>query len=282
MQHDAVSPLRPIDPVYKFEGTANIWDDWRKLATLVKHLAARNLAMRYRGSALGFLWSMLNPMLLMAVYTFVFQFVFQARVPGIPYSAFFLTGVLAWNFVSGGAMSAAVSLLDGKALINKSAFPRVALPISAVAASAVNYLMTLPILITFNFLFGITPTRYFLLFPFAFVLLFLTALAIGLLLAALIPLYRDLQHLVEVLFVSWFLLTPVLYPMEQVTQNLKGGLSFLYAMNPMVGLINLVHGAFFGQPVSERIFAISLAGVLALLGLGSWVFNRMSAQVAEG
>ena len=279
-QHTVTSPTL-LSPAYKFEDGSNVWDNWGRLVTLVKHLASRNLALRYRGSALGFLWSLLNPVLLMVVYTFVFRLVFQTTVPGIPYPVFFLTGMLAWNFVSVGAMSAAVSLLEGKALISKCAFPRVALPMSAVLSNAVNYLMSVPILIAFNILFGITPTRSLLLFPFALILLLSIALAVGLLLAALIPLFRDLQHLVEVLFITWFLLTPVLYPMDQVTKSISKNLSLLYAMNPMVGVIELVHGVFFGQPVSGTIIGISLAGTFCFLVAGSLVFRRMAVYVTE-
>src|SRR6266446_3494760 len=112
MQH-AVAPTETLlDPVYQFEGDANVWSDWRKTVMLVKHLTWRHLAARYRGSALGFVWSLLSPVLLMGVYTFVFTFIFRAAVPGIPYHVFFLTGILAWNCVSIGASNAAVSLLD--------------------------------------------------------------------------------------------------------------------------------------------------------------------------
>ena len=281
MQQQAISSPSLLSPTYTFEGGANVWDDWSRLATLVKHLASRNLALRYRGSALGFVWSLLNPLLLMVVYTFVFRLVFQTTVPGIPYPVFFLTGMLAWNFVSVGAMSAAVSLLEGKALISKCAFPRVALPMSAVLSSAVNYLMTVPILIAFNLLFGIGPTRSLLLFPFALILLLSVALAVGLLLAALIPLFRDLQHLVEVLFITWFLLTPVLYPMDQVARSISKNLSLLYALNPMVGVIELVHAVFLGRPVSGTIMGISLAGTTCFLVVGSLVFRRMAVHVTE-
>src|SRR6266540_1576585 len=245
----AVAPTESLlDPVYQFEGDANVWRDWRKTATLVKHLTWRHLAARYRSSALGFVWSLLNPMLLMGVYTFVFNFIFRATVPGIPYPVFFLTGILAWNFISIAATNAAVSLVDSASLINKTAFPRLALPISAVFSNAINYLMTLPLLITFNLLFGITPTLSLLLLPCALLLLLLIALGIGVLLAALMPFFRDLQHLIEVLFTIWFFLTPVLYPMSLVRQNLPEGLLPLYALNPMVGIMHLVHAVFLGQP----------------------------------
>ena len=278
----AVAPTESLlDPVYQFEGDANVWRDWRKTATLVKHLTWRHLAARYRSSALGFVWSLLNPMLLMGVYTFVFNFIFRATVPGIPYPVFFLTGILAWNFIGTAATNAAVSLVDSVALINKTAFPRLALPISAVFSNAINYLMTLPLLITFNLLFGITPTLSLLLLPCALLLLLLIALGIGVLLAALMPFFRDLQHLIEVLFTIWFFLTPVLYPMSLVRQNLPEGLLPLYELNPMVGIMHLVHAVFLGQPLPGTSVAIAVGGVFCLLSLGLWVFQRLAIHCSE-
>jgi ABC-2 type transport system permease protein len=278
----AVAPAEELlAPVYEFEGAANVWSDWRKTATLVKHLTRRHLAARYRGSTLGFVWSLLNPVLLMGIYTFVFRFIFRATVPGVPYPVFFLTGILAWNFVSIAASNAAVSLVDGASLIKKTAFPHLALPLSAVLSNAVNYLMALPLLVTFNLLFGIAPTLSLLLFPCVFLLLLLIALAVGLLLAALMPFFRDLQHLLEALFTMWLFLTPVLYPMSLVMQNLPEGLLSLYKLNPMVGIMRLVHAVFLGQPWPGWSLAVTVAGVLCLLSLGLWVFQRLAMRVSE-
>jgi ABC-type polysaccharide/polyol phosphate export permease len=278
----AVAPTEELlAPVYEFEGTANVWSDWRKTATLVKHLTRRHLAVRYRGSTLGFVWSLLNPMLLMGVYTFVFHFILRATVPGVPYPVFFLTGILAWNFVNIAATNAAVSLVDGAALINKIAFPRIALPLSAVFSNAVNYLMTLPLLITFNLMFGVAPTLSLLLLPFALLLLLLIATGVSLLLAALLPFFRDLQHLIEALFTIWFFLTPVLYPMSLVAQNLPEGLLPLYELNPMVGVMHLVHTVFLGQPLPGMSLVVAVGGVLCLFSLGLMVFQRLAVRVSE-
>jgi lipopolysaccharide transport system permease protein len=281
MQYALAPTENLLDPVYQFEGDANIWRDWRKTVTLVKHLTWRHLAARYRSSVLGFAWSLLNPVLLMGVYTFVFRFIFRATVPGVPYPVFFLTGILAWNFVSIAAINAAVSLVDGAALINRAAFPRLTLPISAVLSNAVNYLMTVPLLVTFNLLFGITPTLSFLLFPCAFLLLLLMAIGMGVLLAALMPFFRDLQHLIEVLFAVWFFLTPVLYPMSLVAQNLPEALLPVYELNPMVGTIHLVHTVFLGQSLPGMSVAMAVGGALSLLSLGLWIFHRLAIRVSE-
>jgi lipopolysaccharide transport system permease protein len=278
----AVTPTEDLlAPVYQSEGDADVWSDWRKTATLVKHLTWRHLAARYRGSVLGFVWSLLNPVLLMGVYTFVFSVIFRTTVPGVPYSVFFLTGILAWNFVSIAALNAAVSLVEWAPLIKKAAFPRLALPLSAVLSNAVNYVVTLPILIMFNLLVGIAPTPSLLLLPCVLLLLLFVATGVGLLLAALMPFFRDLQHLIEALFTMWLFLTPVLYPMTLVTQNFPESLLPLYKLNPMVGTIRLVHAVFLGQPLPGRSVAVAVVGSLCLLSLGLWVFQRLAMRVSE-
>jgi ABC-type polysaccharide/polyol phosphate export permease len=280
---DQIAPLNPIllDPVYRLEGVSNTWGDWRKTATLIKHLAWRQLALRYRGSGLGFVWSLLNPVLLMGVYTFVFHFVFQATIPGVPYHVFFFTGLLAWNLVSAGTMAAAVSLLDGGSLMKKVAFPRVVLPLSAVASNAINYVVSLPIMLVFNLVSGVHPGWSILLFPVALILLMLVALSTGLLLAALVPRFRDLQHLIEVLLVAWFFMSPVVYPAAQVTRNVSSHVSLLYSLNPMVGVMQFVQSVFFGQPVMVGNLLISFCGILLLFAVGFRVFQRFSASVSE-
>jgi lipopolysaccharide transport system permease protein len=274
---NSVPPGNLLAPVYEFDRKDNAWSDWRKTAMLVKHLTWRHLAARYRGSSLGFAWSLLNPVLLMGVYTFVFRYIFRATVPGVPFPVFLLTGILAWNFFSSAALNAAVSLVSGASLINKAAFPRIALPVSAVLASAVNYLVTIPILILFGILFGILPTLSLLLFPFALILLLLMAIAAGALLSALMPFFNDLQHLIEVGFTMWFFLTPVVYPIDLVPPDFRR----YYELNPMVGIVELVHSVFLGQPLPLRSLIVAIIGVALVLGVGLLVFRRMAKHCTE-
>lgn len=268
-------------PAYILEGEADTWGDWRKTAALLKHLTQRHLAARYRGSMLGFIWSFLNPLLLMCVYTFVFRFVFRATVPGIPYPAFFLTGILAWNFVSIAIMNAATSVVDNVSLINKVYFPRIVLPLSAVLSNAVNYLVTLPLVLGFNLAFDIVPGVSFLLLPGALLVLVLVATGMGLLVASLAPFFRDLLQLLDVVFTAWFFATPVLYPMALLEQHLPTPLLVLYHLNPMVGAIRLVHSVFLATPVPAMAVAMAMGGAVGLLGLGIWSFARLAPHFSD-
>ena len=165
-------------PAYVLEGDSDIWSSRSKTAGLIAHLTRRHLAARYRGSTLGFLWSLLNPILMMCVYTFVFQYVLRFETPGVPFPVFFLTGLLAWNFIHTATLNAAASILDNHTLIKQAYFPRIALPLSAVLSNGVNYLVSVPLVVVFNLFFGIHPGWTIVLLPVA--LVFLMALATGL------------------------------------------------------------------------------------------------------
>src|SRR6185295_4814559 len=178
MAYAVASTEKLLDPVYQVVGEAS-WNSWRKTATLIKHMTWRSLASRYRGSALGFVWTLVNPIMLMFVYTFVFKFIFRMDSTGVPFQVYLMTGILAWNFFSTAAIQASVTLVSGASLVNKSAFPRIVLPVSAVIANAVNYLVALPLLFVFVLVSGVKPTGSILLLPVALLLLITMATGLG-------------------------------------------------------------------------------------------------------
>jgi ABC-type polysaccharide/polyol phosphate export permease len=274
---DQAKPPENLVAVYDLSRGHNVWSDWRKSAMLVKHLAWRHLAARYRGSSLGFAWSLITPLSLMGVYTFVFRYIFQATTPGVPFPVFMLTGILAWNFFNAAVLHAAVSLVNGANLINKASFPRIALPLSAIVANGVNYVVALPIVVIFNAMFGILPTSSLILLPLALILILMLSVGVGALLSVLMPFFNDLQHLIEVAFSMWFFLTPVVYPLNQVPERIVP----IYELNPMVGIIGLIHSAFLGQPFSPRSLLISVIGSTILFCLGLAVFKRRAMYCTE-
>jgi ABC-2 type transport system permease protein len=265
-----------LAPNYQVIGESS-WTSWSKTATLIKHMTWRSLAARYRGSALGFIWSLVNPIMLMVVYTFVFRYIFRISAPGVPFAAYLITGILAWNFLSLASIQASVALISGNALVNKCAFPKIVLPFSAVLASAVNYVAALPLLYIFILISGVKPTPNLLLLPFAVLLLAILAAGLGTLLSALMPFFRDLQHLIEVCFTMWFFLTPVVYDIGMVPERWQAW----YGLNPTVGIIQLVHSVFLGQPIPGRNLLVAIAGSLGIFIVGLLVFNRLSIHSAE-
>lgn len=265
-------------PAYLLEEGARTWSDWRRTAGLIRHLTRRNLAARYRGSILGFFWSLLNPLLMMGVYTLVFQYIFRLSSPGVPYPVFFLTGLLAWSFVQTATMNAAVSVVDNYPLINQAYFPRITLPLSSVLANLFNYVVSIPILLVFCVSFGIKPGLSLLLLPLSVLQLLLLAIGLGLIVAGLTPFFRDLVQLLEVVFVAWFFATPVLYPISMAQTNLPPGLFSVYHLNPMTGAISLVRVVFLGEAVPWPTLAVSAIGTVLLLVFGLFLFKRMSGR----
>ena len=188
-----------------------------------------------------------------------------------------MTGILAWNFFSTAAIQASVSLVSGASLVNKSTFPRIVLPVSAVLANAVNYLVALPLLFAFILISGVSPTASMLLLPCVFLLLTIIAIGLGALLASLMPFFQDLQHLIEVFFTMWFFLTPIVYDISLIPEH---GDQW-YALNPMVGIAEFIHTVFLGQTLHARSLAISVVGILGILLIGLWVFRRLAPHCTE-
>lgn len=270
-----------VPPAYLYEGRATCWDDWRNVAHLVLNMTRRHLADRYRGSALGFLWSFFHPILMMATYTFVFRFVFRQTIPGVPYPAFFLAGYMVWQFFYVSMTNAAASVVDGSYLINKTYFPRIALPLSAILSNTVNYLAGVPVLIGFAWALGLPPGWNLLFFPLALALALSVALGLGLLVAGLAPFFRDVIQLLEVVANVWFFATPILYPLEFPARSLGPELMTLYRLNPMVGVVRCFHSVFLGLPFPTEEAAISLVIGGALLWLGVRSFLKAAPHFTE-
>lgn len=288
-------PMQPprgaLPPAYILEGTTDTWQNWRKTAALTKHLAMRHLAQRYRGSSLGFLWSLLNPVLMTCIYSFVFKVVFRSEVPGVrSYTSYFLTGYLCWNFFSVAIFNAAASVAEGGHLINKCYFPRVVLPLSAILSSLMNYLMALPVLIVYNLIAGIWPGWSLLGLPVALGLTLLVAVGVGLLIASLAPFFRDLLQVLEVIFMAWFFATPIFYASSFIQDTFvqKGwspALLIFLKFNPMVGAVEAMHAVFLGPAISwssvwSEVWIAFVIG-LALLALGWHCFSHMADRFGD-
>lgn len=261
-------------PEYIIEGVADPWADRRRIFNLLRYLTRRHLAERYRGSSWGVVWSLLNPLLMMGVYTFVFRYILRASVPGVAYPVFFLSGYLAWNGFNIAAQNAAASVVDGAWLIRRACFPRVVLPLSAVLSNVLNFLIALPLLVLFNWAMGTPPGWRLLWAPLGVMALVGVAVGIGLLLASLAPFFRDLLQLTDIVFQAWFFATPILYPVAMVEAHLGGAALGLYRLNPMLGPVRLMQTALLDRPLTAAEIWPSLAVGALLLAAGWWTFRR--------
>jgi lipopolysaccharide transport system permease protein len=188
-----------------------LWD----YRDLLYNLVVRNLKLRYKNSVLGILWSLLNPLLMMLVFTFVFK-VLAGRSELPAYPAFILSGVLAWNLFSSSVTAATGSIVENAHLIKKVYFPREVLPMSVVLSNLVNYLLALPVYFLLATALGQTPTMWVLLLPGVILVQLFFTLGISFILATVNVFYRDTQIVMEVVLLAWFFMSPVFYSISQV------------------------------------------------------------------
>jgi len=221
----------------------------------------------------------------MLVYTFVFRYLFNPHSAEVPYPIFFLTGIFAWHCFSIGTLNAASSVVEGAFLYKKAYFPKIAIPLGAIVSNTVNYLIVIPLLIVFILIGGVKLNMNIFYLPFGILLLFFWTTAVGLFLAILAPVFRDVIQLSEIFLQVWFFLTPILYPMslpEQKLADTMGGWGlFLYKLNPMVGIIRFIQSIFLGLPMPGNTIIISCISTLVLLLISVTVFLRDQNTISE-
>jgi lipopolysaccharide transport system permease protein len=254
---------------------------WRQ-RVLVAALTRRELVARYRGGAIGFLWSLLNPLLLLAVYATVFRVVFAPRSDVRPYALFLFGGVLVWSFVSSGLLDAAWTFRAHGPLLRKTTvFPEV-FPAVAVAARLSHLLLGLPVLaaaIAFAAWRGsVKPGPAVLEFPLVLLLLAVTVWGFALAISSLAVHFGDIRDLLANLLTLAFFLTPILYPLESVPEKYRTLLHF----NPFAPFFAAMHETlFFFRPVSVFEWIWMLAITAAAVLLGGAVFSRLRDSIAE-
>ncbi|MBV9951745.1 MAG: ABC transporter permease, partial [Acidimicrobiia bacterium] len=220
---------------------AQVW----RYRELLRNLVGKELRLKYKNSVLGYAWSMLNPVLYLAVYFFVFQVVFGNSMPDFP--IFLLTGLLTWNMFSVALSTATASVLDNGMMVRQVAFPKEVLPIAAVGAALVNFFLQAGVLLLAVAASGHAPSLAFL--PVAVLALLVVALlaaGIGLCLGALNVQYRDTGYLLELVLLAWFFVTPIVYQHRLMTDKLRGA-AWVSLLNPMTPLIITVQRAIYNR-----------------------------------
>ena len=249
---------------------------------LIQSLVARELKARYRGSVLGFLWSFINPLLLLSVYSFVFTVVMPGLHPKEiePFALFMFCGILPWTWFNSSLIEASNSLMAGGNLIKKVLFPAEVLPIVSVLANMVHFLFGLPILVLFLIYYRRSPDGWDLIwFPVAMAVQLVFTTGIALMLAALTVHFRDLRDILSNLLTLWFFATPIIYSIQSAPGLSKRVLDF----NPMTHLIvSYQEILFFPGAFGHWKWLLALAGASVLLFLaGYWLFDRLRDSFAE-
>jgi ABC-2 type transport system permease protein len=267
---------------------------WELLANLIR----KDLKVKYQGSTLGFLWSLANPLLLLAVYSFVFGVVFKSPVPY--FGIYLMTGLLIWSAFQGAVQYACGSVVASSGLVKKVRFPTQVLPLSSVGFAAVHFVLQMLVLVVVMAVvrFDFLGWQLLLVIP-ATALAVLFALGLGYLVAALNVRYRDTQHLVEVIMIAWFWLNPVIYSVALIKTHLHEWY-WTYFLNPMATVVTTYQRAIYkitsstdssgvkheilgdaGYAFYARNLAIGFAIAGVLFWYGRRVFHRLAADFAE-
>jgi lipopolysaccharide transport system permease protein len=214
----------------------------------------------------------------MVVFSIFFGALADVPSEGLPYPVFAFSGLVPWTFFQFGVTQAANSVVSNANLVSKVYFPRIIIPLSAVAAGLIDFLVAFVVLVGIMLAYGIAPSINSVLLPILIMLTFLAALGVGLWLSGINVYFRDVRHTTTFLVQLWLFLTPVAYP----TAMLDGPWQTIYALNPMVGVIEGFRWGLFdiGDPPSQ-LMLVSTAIIIFLVTTGLWFFRRVEKTFAD-
>ena len=245
-------------------------------------LTKKELKVKYRGSVLGFFWSLLNPVLIMLVYSFVFSIVLR---PGIKeFAIFLICALLPFNFFSNSVNYGAGSIISNANLVKKIYFPKEIIPLSIVFANLVNFFLELVVLFVVLAIFGYKFYMYLYLLPVLILVQIFLVAGFSLLISSLNVFFRDLGHLISIIMMVWFFATPIIYPLNMVPEKYR----FILQINPMAVFATYYRDIFYYVKYPEGLYFPSIYIILICLGitfgiffLGYFVFKRLEPRFAE-
>jgi lipopolysaccharide transport system permease protein len=245
---------------------------------LLYNLAMREIKARYKQTILGVSWAVLQPLALMVVFTLVFSYFVRLPSDGIPYPLFVYVALLSWTFFAGSLARGVGSLVANQALVRKIYFPREIMPLAAVAAAFVDFLIAAVLFVGMLLYYGVGMTPNALLFIPILLVQVTFVLGIVLLLAPLNVFYRDIGHVVPLAIQIWMFASPIIYPLSMVPERFRG----IYALNPMVGIIDgyrkvLIQGI---PPDYNALGAAAAVAAVCFAG-GILFFKRLEFKLAD-
>lgn len=243
---------------------------------MLNSLILTDLRTRYKGSVLGFLWTFINPLLMLLVYTVVFSTIMRINLPH--YAMFMFVGLLPWIYFSTSIQNSAGVIIRQGSLVKKIYFPRLVLPLSTVGAALINYLLSLTIMIPALYLSDIPFTFSILYFPLILFVQTIITLGLSILVSSLNVFYRDLEHMLGILLMVLFYLTPVIYPENMIPEKYILG----FELNPMKPIIEAYQSVFYygNAPDLNSLMNVGIIGV-GLFMLSVVVFQRQQKRFAE-
>ncbi len=264
--------------------------DWRELVAyrdLFRFLVWREIKVRYAQSAIGIGWAVIQPLFSMLVFTIVFGKLAKVSSDGVPYAVFSLTALVPWTYFSNALVDGANSLVSNASMLSKVYFPRLLMPLSAVAAKLVDFGIASLMLGVVMLIYGVRPTWGMVGLPMLVLLMIIAASGMSLWLTALAVQYRDVKHAMNFVVQAMMYCTPVVYPASLVpTAYVLGGINInprlLFALNPMVGVIEGFRSALLGtQPMPWDLLAVGTASAATIAVTGCFYFRSREKIFAD-
>ncbi|MDY6794585.1 MAG: ABC transporter permease [Actinomycetota bacterium] len=261
--------------------------DYREL---LFNLTRKEVKVKYKNSFLGFLWSLVNPLMMLAVYYVAFGIIFKLRALGMTHYEFYLmAGILPWNFLAITLMSSVGSVVMSGDMVKKVYFPREVLPLSHLGSATFHFLLQEMVLIVFLLVFRIKLSPWILAMPLLTILQMCFIAGFSLLFSALNVFFRDVQHFTEILLLAWFWMTPIVYPVSFIRDAFPHWAFGIYMLNPMAHMSFLWQQITYNSPVNgPEAYYFSWSGFiyviffsLAMLVVGYYVFCKVEGRFAE-
>lgn len=243
---------------------------------LIASLVLREVKLRYQRSVLGFLWTFLNPFLLMCLYTIVFSIFLRIKVESYP--VFLFCGLLPWVCFSASILEGANSIIRGSELITRVLFPPQVLPVVTVFSNLVNFILSLPILFIFLLLFKVKIGIALIALPIVMIIQAFFTMGLVLMFSALNVHFRDVRHILGNIIIMWFFATPILYPSTSIPVKFR----FITYINPMAMLIKSYRDILFYREFPDwLLLGITLCFGFLIFFLGNLIFNRYKESFPE-
>jgi ABC-2 type transport system permease protein len=266
------------------QGPSALGDDPRRFAALTRTLTLTDFKLKFYGSALGYLWQLVRPLLLFGILLFVFtNFIKFGKVPH--YEVLLLLAIVLYSFVAEGVSNAVDSVVAREPLVRKVQFPRLVIPATVVATAFLNLLLNLVAVFVFAAIRDVQPQWQWFELPLILLLMVMLASGAAMLVSCLFVRYRDVKPITDVLLQALFYGTPIFYPVERIEPTLR---HLLVMLNPFAAIIQAAKHAFVPSAMTAAEAAggtvnllVPLAIILGLFGLGFYVFNKEAPRIAE-
>ena len=252
---------------------AEIW----KYRELLYFLTLRDIKIRYKQTLIGVAWVVLQPVLTTAIFTVIFSTFARFDTGSVPYPLFALSGLTLWLFVHTSISLASISFVNNTSLVTKVYFPRLIVPLAAALATLFDMLFSIGILVILMFYFGVAPTVQILAAPLFIFMTLVLAVAFGTLFSALNVRFRDVKFALPFMLQVWMIASPIFYPTNLLTEKWK----FVFAINPLTGILEGFRSSLFGLPFDWQLVGVSAVSLVVLTILSLFVFKKMEDRFAD-